>query len=65
MIVTLDLKQDLDKEKRHRKDFDEEIPEKITALTREKVDSYGQNIWEVSTNLWKILVLLIWVRYLT
>lgn len=40
-----------------RRVFDEEIPEKKTTLTREKVDSYGQNIWEGSTSLWKILVL--------
>lgn len=29
---------------------------KTTALTREKADLYGQNIWDISINLWKILV---------
>lgn len=36
---------------RHRKGSDQEIPEQITELTREKVSSHRQNMWEVSTNL--------------
>lgn len=60
MIAVLGLKKDLRDRKileRHRKGFNEETPEQTTELTREKVDSHGQNIWEVSTDLWKIFVL--------
>lgn len=42
---------------RHRKGFDQETSEQITELTREKVSSHGWNMWEVSTNLQKIFVL--------
>lgn len=42
---------------RHRKGFNEDNPEQITELTREKLDSHRENIWEVFTNLWKIFVL--------
>lgn len=45
----LGLKQDLMRDRkvleRDRKGFDEETPEQITELTREKVGSHRQNIY--------------------